>query len=890
MNGKIYRGKKTESIVFPIGGIGSGSIGLTGTGRFMDWEIFNRPNKGSINGFSSIAVKAVDAKTGMLIDVRVLNGDFNGSFIGNYSDRLFSGYGFGPDHLSMAGLPHFEKVEFINGFPIAHINFSDRNFPAKVSLMAFNPFIPLNSQDSSIPAAFLSVHFENNTSKEIRYEACLSVKNPAPAGNSKNRKICDESFNFVRLENLSPDKFAMDYGDITIGTDSKDASVQEYWYRGRWFDSINMFWHDFSSPGKLKERSYDNCSNRDDTASVSGLVQLEPEKDNEVRFIISWNYPNVMNYWNALEPKENTGYFYDEKKRDLGSQPVEKRWRNYYSTIFENSVQSAVYGLKNWDRLYKDTYAFQNTLFFSSLPEAMLDAVASNLAILKSPTCMRLTDGSFYGFEGCHSYCGSCEGSCTHVWNYAYALPFLFPDLERSMRDLDYEYCSDSEGGMYFRLQLPLEKGKLFDHRPCVDGQMGGIIKVYRDWKICGDNQWMAKLWPQVKKSLEFAWSDKNVDYWDIAMEGVITGRQHNTLDLELFGPNAWLTGFYLGALKAAGEMAEFLDDKEFASKCRELYKKGRVFTDKNLFNGEYFIQKIDLNDKKVLEGYDCFHGRIDDDAVNHYWDGEVNQIKYQMADGCAIDQVLADWHGRICGLGEVFDSEQTLEALKAIYRYNFKNSVRNLFNPCRLYALDDEGGTVLCSWPEGTIRPIIPALYTDEVWTGCEYQYAAHLILMGRPDMAEEIVRTARDRYDGEKRNPLSEMECGSSYARAMSSYTLLLAYSGFTFDSTKGLIGFAPVIEGDFQCFWCLNTGWGNMELNDESFRLSVSYGMISFKQLALPKVLLETVYSVNINNSEIFFQICDDKIIFSTEIELCLGDTVSITFKEGSTKNVY
>ena len=54
----VYRGAKTNQISFPLGGIGSGSIGLAGNGRLLDWEIFNRPNKGSVNGFSHFAIKA----------------------------------------------------------------------------------------------------------------------------------------------------------------------------------------------------------------------------------------------------------------------------------------------------------------------------------------------------------------------------------------------------------------------------------------------------------------------------------------------------------------------------------------------------------------------------------------------------------------------------------------------------------------------------------------------------------------------------------------------------------------------------------------------------------------------------------------------------------------
>ena len=109
------------------------------------------------------------------------------------------------------------------------------------------------------------------------------------------------------------------------------------------------------------------------------------------------------------------------------------------------------------------------------------------------------------------------------------------------MRTADYKYNLRPDGGMPFRIQLPLGSGQ-WDFRPCADGQFGGVLKTYRDWKICGDGAWLRELWPAVKQSLEFAWNGANEDRWDPEMTGVLWGRQHHTLDMELFGPNSWLT------------------------------------------------------------------------------------------------------------------------------------------------------------------------------------------------------------------------------------------------------------------------------------------------------------------------------------------------------------
>ena len=130
------------------------------------------------------------------------------------------------------------------------------------------------------------------------------------------------------------------------------------------------------------------------------------------------------------------------------------------------------------------------------------------------------------------------------------------------MRELDVRYNLWEDGRMSFRLQLPLGRGRDGFH-PCVDGQMGGVIKTYREWKLCGDDDWLRSLWPQVKLALEYAWSPANPYRWDGNKDGVLEGRQHHTLDMELYGPNAWLQGFYLAALRAGEEMAAYLGEAD---------------------------------------------------------------------------------------------------------------------------------------------------------------------------------------------------------------------------------------------------------------------------------------------------------------------------------------
>jgi uncharacterized protein (DUF608 family) len=811
----------------------------------MDWEIFNRPSKGSLNGFSHFAVKAEGG--GRVLDARVLNADLPPPYTGNVlPGGAFHGYGFGPERYLMSGIPHFKDCVFTGTFPFAEIEFIDSTFPGQVRLRAFNPFIPLNDRDSGIPAAFFEIELANTGKEALDYTVCFSAANPYKEGGKYNRFHREGD---IAAVTLSPRK--TDGGDMTFAVLGEgELSYQEYWYRGSWFDNIGVFWRDFTAYGGLKNRSYpaETGGNRtcEDTASLSLCVRAAPGEKRRVRFILSWNHPNNYNDWNKHEGTRNKdGSFVT--------------WKNYYAVLFKDSTASAVYGLENWERLEEESRRFSGALFSSSLPEAALDAASANLAVLKSPTVWRLEDGTFYGWEGVRTDQGSCEGSCTHVWNYTYALPFLFPALERSMREADYQYNLQEDGGVPFRLQLPLGSGRS-SFRPCVDGQMGGLVKVYREWKISGDTLWLRRLWPSVKKSLEFAWSPANKDRWDIEKSGVIWGRQHHTLDMELFGPNAWLEGFYLAALKAASEMAAALDDGD-APVYRELFEKGRAWADKNLFNGEYYIQHIDLKDKPILESFDS--------ALDAYWNGEAGEIKYQIAEGCGIDQVIAQWHANLCGLGEIFDNAQIRKALASIYKYNYKPSLRFHFNPCRIYGLNDEAGTVICEWPEGTYKPVVPVPYAEECMHGFEYQAAIHMIQEGMEKEGLDIVAGVRNRYTGENRNPWNEMECGSNYARSMASWALVLAYSGFSFDMTRAALGFAPLRDGKY--FWSLDTAWGTFEKTEIKSTLRVLYGTQRLRRFSLKGA---KAGSASLDGKAAAYSVQGETLVFADELVINSG----------------
>lgn len=477
----------------------------------------------------------------------------------------------------------------------------------------------------------------------------------------------------------------------------------------------------------------------------------------------------------------------------------------------------------------------------------------------------RLPDGSLYGFEGSHEKEGSCEGNCQHVYNYAYATAFLFPDLERSMRDLEFQYQITDEGETKFRLPMPLGREWCLHITPigdrrhaCVDGQMGLIIKTYRERKISGDTSWLKSNWDKVKLALSYTWSKNNPDLWDPEKSGVITGMQHHTLDVELFGANSWLQGFYMAALAAAYEMAEFLGD-DVSEEYKALLSAAKRYTKENLFNGEYFIQNIDLTDKSITEKFD---------SVKEYWNEEAKEIKYQIAHGSSIDQLTGQWHADILGLGELFDKEQKTAALKNMMRYNFKPSMRNIVNTFRVFALNDEAGTVMCDFPKGT--PAIPITYSTECMTGFEYAFAGLLFSEGNIDDGIKVISAVRNRYDGKKRNPYNELECGSNYVRAMSSFAFLPILSGFTFNMAKNEIGFNPKTDTkNLRCLWSLGPAWGNVVLTKKSTRINIRDGELTIDALTLPYI--NSIKNVIVDGVEVDFEFSCGKFRFDS-IKIC------------------
>ncbi len=497
----------------------------------------------------------------------------------------------------------------------------------------------------------------------------------------------------------------------------------------------------------------------------------------------------------------------------------------WYAGRFSSVTDVADYWRREYLALRKRSVLFRDTFYDTSLPPEVVEAVAANLTILKSPTVLRQKDGRLWCWEGCCDASGCCAGSCTHVWNYAQAICHLFPDLERSLRQTEFHESQASDGHQTFRSALPIRPITRRFHAAS-DGQLGGIMKAYREWRISGDAEWLGKMWPQIKQSLAYC-----IKTWDPRHKGVLEEPHHNTYDIEYWGPEGHCTSFYLGALAAAIRMGQAVGDD--VSLYEQLLRKGRSFLESELHNGEYFFQKIQTKglNHKFRPIRATGNGRGYRDIVEAL---NTQGPKYQYGTGCLSDGVLGFWIAQMCGLGQIVDQAKVRSNLSAIHKYNFKRDLSSHANPQRpAYACGAEGGLLLCTWPKGG-QLSIPFVYSNEVWTGIEYQVASHLMLEGMVEQGLDIVRACRDRYDGRIRNPFNEYECGHWYARALSSYGLIQGLTGVRYDAVEKALYIDSQVGDTFKSFLATAAGYGSVGLKNGKPFVEVKSGTIDIKKV--------------------------------------------------------
>jgi non-lysosomal glucosylceramidase len=532
-----------------------------------------------------------------------------------------------------------------------------------------------------------------------------------------------------------------------------------------------------------------------DTSSTPprGIVgktrSLAPGEQATVSFAVAWRFPN-----------------------QASPVPQVKDRGHYYAERFASSLAAVHHHAAEHEKIYARTRLWHDTWNDSTLPHWLLDRTFVNTSALATSTCLRFEGGRFWGWEGVNC----CPGTCTHVWHYAQSVGRVFPELERITReqvDFNYDRALKRDGAIFYRA----EGGKPQWDKAATDGQCGTILRVYREHTMSPNAAFLERIWPRVKKSIEFLIRE------DADGNGVLEGQQHNTLDASWYGPVSWLSSLYLAALRAGAAMARELKDESFATECDRLVESGRKWLSENLFNGEFFYHKRDPRHP------DAFGSGI----------------------GCHIDQVFGQGWAHQLGLDRVLPADKTQTALKSLWRYNFTPDVgpyRKQFKAGRWYAMPGEAGLIMCTFPKGGEREARGgkpghgfAGYFNECMNGFEYQAAWHMIAEGLVQEGLAVTRAVHDRYHPSRRNPYNEIECSDHYARSMASHGVFVSLCGFECHGPKQHLGFAPKITPeDFRAPFIAAEGWGTFSQRIEDGKLTaeleVRHGKLPLASLAL------------------------------------------------------
>ena len=588
---RMYSGQYLDEVAMPLGGIGTGTVSVGGRGDLRDWEIMNRGALGYLPAFKLVLPTIAN---GPFFALYYSRGDSAGNIRvleGPVPAREYSG-DWGADAVN-SGFPRFQRTRFAAAYPLAQVQFEHDDVPLDVRLEAFNPLIVGNADKSGIPVAVLRYVLTNNSAEALEAAVVGMVPNYIGAdgwtgapNNNVNEFRAGESVTGIYMTSEGVDSLDVNWGTMALTTSTPGTvTYRTSWAQLGWNWTFREFWDDFIADGELTDHPDTAHVIQTPPATLAVKVDLEPGQRRAVTFFLTWHFPNRRAWDHGVHHAGAFG----------GPEIV----GNHYATLYEDAWAVAEQTEARLEELEAETVQFVRALVESDAPDVLKEAGLFNLNNLRSQTVFRTADGLPYGFEGTGSIQGTKIGAstssgwgfgtCFHVWNYESTTPFLFGDLSLKFREVEFLHSVNEDGGMSYRVGLPIEsRGRRFQNR-AADGQMGTLIKMYRDWQLSGDDEMLETWWPNIRKAMSFAWTGE----WDQDKDGVMEGSQHNTMDINYLGPNPQMAGWYLGALRASEEMARHVGDDAFADEVRDLFERGSVWIDENIFNGEYYEHHI---------------------------------------------------------------------------------------------------------------------------------------------------------------------------------------------------------------------------------------------------------------------------------------------------------
>lgn len=835
-------------LAMPLGGIGTGNFAICADGGLRQWQLHNIGNHaGALPGsFFALRVSRWEPPAD---ELRILQAppreSTNTPLV---TDDVVPAW----QRDLLAAHRGVAATSFAATYPIARVRYLDPALPLDVSVEAFNPLVPLDVDASSIPAALFTFTLTNTDAYPLHGVLGAAVQNAvgwdgvtpidgvhAPGyGGNTNRLWRSGGWTAVVLENNTLPDDAPGAGQLLLAADDPAAVALTRW---RHPDEFVAFLR--ALPHVVAPASGASPPGSTWNTGLGARFDLQPGAQRLIRIALTWHFPNrYVNFEQFGPPRPQ----WERSRFYLG---------NHYATRYGDAQGVFERVRREWPALRAATGSWTSTLARSGLADAAVSHLAAQLAAVRSPTCFRGADGRFYAFEGVLGastvmWSGDCGGSCplncTHVWNYAQALAAAFPELERDMRETEFDVMAAPEGYLPHRLIAPVYLRQLWGEPiggpgpPALDGMLGAVCKTYREYRAGAGLDWLRRYWPQLTRLLDHVDVTFNVDG-----TGMLSGVQPSTHDIDLTGHNPFMGTMWLAALRAAEQIALLVGDQGRATAYRDTFTQAGAAYDAECFTGEYYVQRLAPGDSP----------------------------DYQWGQGCLADQLIGQWWAHQLDLGYLLPVEHVRAALAAVVRHNLRRGFHGFAHRYRVFADGDDAGLLVCTWPHGGLP--VPTRYADEVWTGTEYQVAAHCLREGLPDEARAVLDALWARYDGRRRNPFNQIECGDHYARALSGWSVLTALAGFGHDGPAGALTLrypqvaVPLLAG---------SGWGLWSRDDERLVLECTGGRLDLHRLTI--VGGAAGYDASVEGVTVQVRCTDASIAFPGGLRLAAGQVLTLT----------
>lgn len=821
-----YAGDARRAVAVPLGGLGAGHVAIAGDGSLRQWQLANTVNHAGFvpDSFFAVRLSGIEPPLDIrrtLRSERIQAAEERAPLV---SDDLE------PRDASPPTMtwPPVAATEVSVAYPFVTVDMVDQSLPLQIGFEAWTPFVPLDAEASGLPLAAFTFRLVNPTANLLHGWLVAGLQNAVGwdgvtpihgnrcglyGGNENTRTDLGDggAGTTILMTNPSLDTTDPRAGEMLLSADhpawpilraTSAEGVLALVESLKLVESgINNDWSPATVERGLRamrppyvEPQGPSPAGSTWNGALAVPFAVGPGETATIEFVLAWWFPNRTADFDQFGP-------------DLPAH-VDARIGNHYASRFRGAVDVARHFRTNRPSLIAASRDWSTTIADLDAPNRIAETLAAQPSLMRNPTTFIDEGGRLFGFEGGlgastlnwnGAVGGSCPLNCTHVWNYEQTIASFFPDLERTMRDTEWDVLQAPDGSIPHRVRLPLDGPQLHARTiggpldPALDGMLGGILKTYRDARLGGGRTMLEQRWQPMVRVI-----DHVTGRWGGGGDGILRGPQPMTFDIDLTEPNAYIGSLWIAALLAMARVATILDRQTEADAYAAQAASASLHYDDLLWNGRYFGRAF-----------------AEDDSG--------------LAAGCLADQLNGQWWAHQLGLGSVLPPDHVQTALRTIVEANLRHGFRGWEHGFRKLADADDSGMLLCTWPDGD-RPAKPVRYADEVWTGVEYAVAALCLFEGLEPEGLAILEGVRGRYDGRRRNPYNEIECGDHYSRAMSGWSLLQAYTGISTDVIDGRLevghrwGRAPLLAGSAWGRTKIDAGAVCVEILGGAFRLAV------------------------------------------------------------------